>query len=87
MAKISAAQLKAVVKYIAVLWPIVKELVKTAEEAGGAGSTKLAAVRAGMEKIWDNAVAFATVWDDKLKPAVESLVALWSVLGVFKKKG
>lgn len=85
MAKISVSQLKALVRYIAAIWPLVMQFIEMAEAAGGTGAAKLAAVRAALERVWDSSIAFADAWDNKLKPAVEAIVALWNMLGKFKK--
>ena len=84
--KLTVKNVQAVLQYIGMLYPIIIGFVRQAEEVGGTGSEKLTAVRAAIEKYWNNAIALAAVWDDFVKPAVESAVVIFNIRNFFKKK-
>jgi len=83
--KVTIKQLQALFKYLGALYPMIMAFVRQAEEAGGSGSEKLAAVRAAIERVWNGSVALAQVWDGYVKPAIEAAVVIFNIRGIFKK--
>ena len=86
------AQLIAIFKVVAVLAPLVQQLVRAAEETlpeGSSGKAKLALVRGWLEMAMsaqnDLGVAFTTIWP-LLEATVTMVVTAYHETGVFKKK-
>ncbi len=84
-------QLIAIVRAVAVLAPLVRDLVKAAEDtlpAGTSGKEKLALVRSWLELAMraqtDIAASFTAVWP-LLESTITLVVAAFNASGVFKK--
>lgn len=82
--KLKLSDLAKLLRYIYAIYPLIVSFVKEAENAGGMGAEKMAAVRAALEKVWNYTLALGDVWDS-VKPYIDGIVALYHARGIFKK--